>query len=99
MSPEVGGFLPALNSHTIIPKENKSNCLVLIELDSSSGAMYLKINQGSIKGGVKSIESIKSIKSIESIKSKKGQSSSSHNQTSKKNTGSYTFNSQIQQSK
>jgi hypothetical protein len=43
MSPEVGGFLPALNSHTIIPKENKSNCLVLIELDSSSGAMYLKI--------------------------------------------------------
>ena len=60
MSPEVGGFLPALNSHTIIPKENKSNCLVLIELDSSSGAMYLKIKskkgQSSFSSHIKNIK-------------------------------------------
>jgi hypothetical protein len=59
MSPEVGGFLPALNSHTIIPKENKSNCLVLIELDSSSGAMYLKINQIEKRSVVISLHTIK----------------------------------------
>ena len=87
MSPEVGGFLPALNSHTIIPKENKSNCLVLIELDSSSGAMYLKINRSRVNQGRGQINRIHQINRFE----KRSVVLLFTQSNIQKNTRSYTF--------